>query len=511
MPSVKIGPSFFVNELREYVEWEWGYVREAMQNSIDATGCDQINVLIEAVDGNTRIMWENNGEPMSEDILINKLMAIGESGKCFAGSVGGFGKAKTLLYFAHESYEVRTGTLEMRGSGSEYSLEHRPYFHGTKSVVVMRGDKVSALLQNFKKFAFWAQWRGTLTVNGEQLETSHHKGSPRRDLGFGQVYTNRTTQYKLCVRIGGIPMFVQSIGLDRCVIVELKGQSNQVLTANRDGLTNPYRNQLADFVTELAVDKRSALKNRSRGPRYREYRGTKLCHRHALDVVRLVGPSDPVVRSAAVFAAGGSTAVEDGGSAAGIDVIDGDNVQDPLYHEDVQPDRPMQAAAGAVSAPLESCQRVVTLGHSFILKNETDLKVPACYDPGSGEFSSYSTKLARYWGRIMMELHRLFDVEAEFSIGFIFDDSTAAEHEDGNYGKVYYLNPCKVVEQSCSSSKSFKKRWQLTDHHELVMAGLHEMVHGCGYSWHDERYAGKLTDMAAKVFKNWKRFTWCFK
>jgi hypothetical protein len=385
----------------------------------------------------------------------------------------------------------------------------------------MAGDQQDKLRRNFGIFAFWAQWSGTLEVDGNTLETSHRKGSPRRDLGFGKVYTNRSTQYQMCVRIGGVPMFIQSTGFDRCVIVELKGRSNEVLTANRDGMVNPFRNELSDFVTELSVDKRSALKDRRRGPRYKQYRGTKLCHQRVLDVVDVVEPEPkPVPPPSAPQERPTLTGVEmvqpaaviENGEATGIDVIAGDEPQDPLYHLVAEADKPVHAAAYAAAERIPAPRRhVATLGHNFVIKNETDLKVPAYYDPGSDEFSSYSTKLTRFWGRIMLELHRLFDVEDEFSIGFIFDDSSAAEHEQGDYGRVYYLNPCEVVEQKNSYSKSFKRRWKLTDRDDLIMTGLHEFVHGLGMSWHDERYANRLTDMAAKVMKNRKRFNWCFK
>jgi hypothetical protein len=174
-------------------------------------------------------------------------------------------------------------------------------------------------------------------------------------------------------------------------------------------------------------------------------------------------------------------------------------------------DRPVRAAAYAEDVKPAPRRQVATLGHQFVLKNETELKVPAYYDPGSGEFSSHSTKLARFWGRIMLELHRLFDVEDEFSIGFLFSEEDGAQHEEGDYGRVYYLNPCEVVEQQFSCSKSFRKRFKLTDRDDLIMLGLHEFVHGLGMSWHDQRYANRLTDMAAKVMKNRKRFNWCFK
>jgi len=519
--QVRIGPSFFAKVPNDYEDPTWAWVREILQNCTDAPGCMYIQVKIGLTpEGDTWVTVENNGAPMSREELCDKLLALGESGKDFDHTVGGFGKAKELLYFTHKSWKIHSGSWVADGCGGDYDLREETYFHGTRSDVIMKGDQQEELRQNFGKFAFWAQWSGTLEVDGNTLDTSYRKGSPRRDLGFGKVWTNRSKKYRLCVRIGGIPMFVQSTGFDRTVIVELKGASNDVLTANRDGLVNPYRNELSDFVTELAVDKSSALKDRRRGPRYKEYHGTKLCHQRTLDVVDLVAepvaPPEPV-REHPGYPNGvekdqiAPTIVES--PQDGIDVVDGDEPQDPLYHLVAETDRPVRAAAYSDEVRPVPRRQVATLGHQFVLKNETDLKVPAYYDPGSGEFSSHSTKLARFWGRIMLEMHRLFDVEDEFSIGFLFSEDDAAQHERGDYGRVYYLNPCKVVEQNASYSKSFKKRWNFKSEgkKQLIAVAAHEFVHGLGMSWHDERFAGKYTEVMGCVLANVSRFNWCFK
>jgi hypothetical protein len=171
------------------------------------------------------------------------------------------------------------------------------------------------------------------------------------------------------------------------------------------------------------------------------------------------------------------------------------------------------AAKAVAAAAAEKSKPKSKLGMNFLIKNETDLKIPAYYDPGTGEFSEYSRKLVRIWGRLMLELHRLFDVEAEFSIGFVFDEESEAEFENGGYGQVYFLNPCKVVEQKYSNSKSFQKRFKLTERGRLIAIAAHEFTHGGGgqFGWHDENYANKLTDILGVVLSNSSRFAWCFK
>lgn len=524
MPSVAIGHEFFRKAFNDYADPYWAIIREFLQNSIDC-GSDTVRLTCTESGGHTTLSVENNGTPMSREILVGKLLCLGGSGKDFAGtSVGGYGKAKEVLYFCHASYEIHSGDLLINGSGAEYEISSTSYVHGTRSVIVLNGLVKTKLEKAFKQWVEYGQWNGTLVWNDQIHKADLRKGSPRRDLGFGMVYTNRTHRYRLVVRMHGMPMFVEYTGLDRCVVVELAGKSSDVMTSNRDGLVNPYARELTSFVTELSVDKRSALK-RNRGPRYTRYRGTKLVNTSRLNVAAVVALEPSIGTTPRIdfpFTSGGpapgqfgSAPVQtNGGSApiAGVSVGEGEEVQEPVYHENVDAGPGIHAAAytTSFSAPVPRRQ-VATLGTEFVLKSDVDLKTPAYFDPGSGEFSTYSMKLTRMWGRIMVELHRIFDVEAEFSIGFIMSEDCVAEYEDGEYGKVYYLNPAKVVEQTGSASKSFCKRWKLTDHDELIMTGLHEFIHGLGRSYHDEQYAVKLTDMAAKVLKHKKRFGWCFK
>lgn len=500
---ITIGSHFFRNELKEYADWQWAYIREAAQNCLDANGSTRCEFNITEEDGKTIVKFGNDGEAMTEEILVGKFLALGESGKRFNNSCGGFGKAKTLLALAHEHYTIRTGSLRVTGNGGSYELERDlPYLDGTETTVIMDGYHADDLIRQARRFISLTQWDGTFFINGEDYKGELRKGSPRRDLGFAKVYTNRSHRYLMIVRINGIPMFTRGVSFDRCVLVELKGRSDERMTSNRDGLVEPYASELSDFVTELAVDKRSALKNRRRGPKYIQYRGKKMCHQRALDVTEVVDLQSVAAKLNETI----------------VPTVDGVNISvspavPAAYHE--------QAADGGVPSARDVPSgayrptHVATLGTNFILKNETDLKIPAYYDPGSGEFSDYSRKLVRIWGRLMIEMHRLFDVEAEFSVGFLFDDgdecSTEAEYENGDFGQVYYLNPCVVVEQKYTYSKSFRKRFKLTERDRLVMIALHEFVHGgMNLSWHDERYANKLTDLAAKVMKERKRFNWCF-
>src|SRR5262249_9698442 len=116
--SVTIGPKFFKKAFNDYADKFWAFVREVMQNSIDC-GSTWVRVDLRLTgDGGTLVIVENNGEAMTRDTLVNKLLSLGESGKDFqAGAVGGFGKAKEILYFAHKHYQIESGLWVVEGSG----------------------------------------------------------------------------------------------------------------------------------------------------------------------------------------------------------------------------------------------------------------------------------------------------------------------------------------------------------------------------------------------------------
>ena len=76
------------------------WIREALQNSTDA-GAE--NVWIELTDD--EITFTDDGKGMDSNIINNKLLTLGGSQKD-AGAVGGFGKAKEVLFFCHSEWSI---------------------------------------------------------------------------------------------------------------------------------------------------------------------------------------------------------------------------------------------------------------------------------------------------------------------------------------------------------------------------------------------------------------------
>lgn len=108
----------------------------------------------------------------------------------------------------------------------------------------------------------------------------------------------------------------------------------------------------------------------------------------------------------------------------------------------------------------------------------------------------------------MLQLHKTFDHESVFSVGFVFSDAMA-NHEIGpTFGRVYYVAPAIVNEEK----GSFKKQWKFdaAGKKMLLSVAAHEFVHGLGYSLHDEDFSAKYTEVVGVVMARLKEFNWCF-
>lgn len=480
--TVQIGPEFFDKSKDDYSDWHWALIREFMQNGIDC-GSGRIDVDIVCQHGITRVFVGNDGAPMSEHILVDKLLSLGASGKDFAGTVGGFGKAKEILYFCHLTYKIHTGSFLVDGQGAGYDLSEVPHLPGTESTIMINEDCALALTNNAHKFAEQCQWKGEFYVNGCRLDTNLKKGSRRRDFGWATVYTNKSFRHQMIVRIDGMPMFSRHIGLDRCVVVEVNRSSGEALQSNRDGLKWEYQRKLDSFIDELTVDKHSAL------------RDTPVTTYHHFD-----GDKQKC--------GGAEEAMRDLMTAACV-------TADPEEETDtISADRRTNYDDNCVMT--ESETRIRRMGNQcsfeFIVKNNTNLTVPSHFLPS--DFSAYSKKLASVWVKCLLELHRLFDCDDTFSVGFILDEDCEAEveNDDDRYGRVYYINPAVINEQSVSRSRSLKKRWKFNNagYYALLADAVHEFVHR-KISYHDEDYAGELTRVAGVVMANKNRFHHCFR
>jgi hypothetical protein len=462
---IQIGPEFFRNALRDYSNPHWAFVREILQNAMDAKA-KRISVSVQTVGEDTVVVVDDDGIGMDVETLETKLLSLGSSGKKFEGTVGGFGKAKEILFFAQKSYRIETQDNLVEGCGASYRIGKTKKRIGTGATVVWYGNHTRELMYQFGRFFRLCWWSGSMILNSQPVTTDLKRGSLKREFGFGSVFANKSGSNTVIVRIHGIPMFTKYTSYKGCIVVELAGSSLDMLTANRDGLVYKHDAELQSFLASLLVDKRSALTEQR--VKYEVFEGERLQVR----IGAKKGNTNETAPEALAASIGNQSGVQ-GRSGVGVRTIG--------YKTD-------------------SDSR---LSYRFILKNSTGMVTPDYFRPGIG-WSSYSQGLISMWTQMLVGLHRITGTDADFSVGFVLDDSSVAECETSNQnGRTYYLNPAKVVYQD-SGSRSFQKRFKLTDRYELLALAAHEFVHGLGYGPHDEDYSSRLTELMGQVLRHRK-------
>jgi hypothetical protein len=471
--QVSIGPEFFKKAFYDYANRYWAFVREILQNSID---CGSNKIEIEVVgDGTlTSVRVRNNGTPMTKEILLEKLLSLGSSGKGFTGTVGGFGKAKEILYFAHQQYSIHTGNHVVMGSGAGYNYNgQNPYVHGTESFVTWEDNVKDELLRAFRRYiTLVSPEKGiTFQVNGEKVRPSFGQGEYNRDLGdWSKVYTLKANKNLLLVRVNGVPMFTQECAYKHTVIIELN--SSKSLTSNRDGLRYTPHTDLTKFLAVLAVDKRTALVREN--AEYIHYRGPHLGIKKGSKEVSI---QDFLDQMAGVVAC--STVFE------GAD------------HANVTPK--LGILTDIKSEQADDCPMTV----NFYIKNCLAKEVPDPFKPAT--FSDNSKWLVEAWARCLVKLHEDHRLDMPFSVGFIFDKETIAQCEQSQErGLVYFINPALL------KGSVYGQRFKKKDRYTLLATAAHEFVHGgLKQGYHDEDFASSLTDTMAFIFKHMTEFNKC--
>jgi len=495
--SVKISTDFFSKSLRDYANWKWAWVRELVQNGVDA-GSNTIKFTVtDNDDGTCTAVCENDGPPMDRETLLNKFFSLGGSTKDNGASIGGFGAAKICICFAHASYSIHTGNLLVRGAGGGFELLETEYFPGVKTTVTMNVS-ASSINYEIRKFLSYMQGRAGLSIfhNGYDVPLTLMKNRARRALSFGTVHVNKSREDLVVVRVNGVPMFYDTGMTSKCVILELTKSSVETLTANRDGLKYGYQGEFNKFIQELAVNKRSAL--RSDVITVQHFEGVRVGVLTSKQQQRESVAGEPI---------GGSGIDEsDRGGDSAVDSVAIRGVGGGGDAALLLAPRSETGLRGAVTG-LEARRNSYAVCENFFSRNELGIKIPKHYLPYRHTFSAYSRRLVKKWSHYLTKLHELFDVSGVFSVGFVFSEEVEALYEsNATRGLVYYINPAKVVKQVSSGSRSLRKRFSAKDDCRLLMIALHEFLHGRGYNYHDEEFAARLTDYAGIVAANLKLF-----
>ena len=491
---VEVPRDYFLRMAKmDYNDYREALAREFYQNSVDASAT-VINVHFDNEERSITVT--DNGIGMDYDVIKNKLLVLGGSEKR-TGDVGAFGKAKEVLYFSWQRYEVRTRNLLVTGKGAEYTIQRVGDWHdGTTSKIWMwrvEEDFVS-FKHSFRQVAQRFQVYTSIKIDDVVVDGLLKKGTFVKDLGWAEVYcdSKKTGSWRFQVRIQGQWMFSEYHGEDDIgeVVLELKSDSADCLTSNRDALKAEYKKQFSLWIKEVLLDRKSALE--AKNPTIRKkYKGTGKVE---VNLERFMAE----VKKQLDRITGGSTTIQEGQREeifdALLDIIPAENMNTSRM------DR-IQAELSRDDFNFD-LTRIAFIGYEpdFVVVHE--LKDKASTEKFMG--TKKAKVLAKAWTEILKQV--LLDIEwyGAFTAGFNFEQKKAAAYEKIGDDYYFYLNPTKMLEEVDASFRKIRYdalvvRTMLRE--DLLQKAIHEISHlQCGY--HNDGFTSRCELVRARTWKS---------
>jgi hypothetical protein len=480
MATIHFPPDFFVKEAKqEYSDVWMRLISELVQNSVDA-GAKKVQLIFTP----DRYCCEDDGIGMSADRMVEAMLTMGGSVKG-TGATGGFGAAKKLLLFAQDIYNIHSLDTYVEGRGLEYHFKDCMARTGTlvrgyySDAFKKNGENMEAYMTaKAKAFLEMCNFPNVkIFLNGELFTGYLTRPQSRVIDGLGTLFAAKkgegTTYGRLFVRHNGMYMFTKWIdNLDRHVILEVNGDSKEVFTQNRDGFRGEYSTRADKLVSELAIDKKSALNK----PSQRNYviRGkdksitvnalATMVPQTVLDYVTKlsVTPNSPV--TASMWANALTTVPE--------------NVK-----------KENQSAISIITEMFS--QKGAEADFHFDLADSEYNKVPWWFVPNTGK--AKFTNLARLWKVCVVETLKANNISQSFALGFTFASNAQATHRMLGGVTIYHLNP------ACDAFRKNKGQKLVM---EMLTTAVHEVVHSLGHRYHDESFVRKLHDLLTPTLVN---------
>ena len=277
MATLKLGSQFFKKERNTlYSDWKTAFWREMLQNSIDA-GSSRIDIRLASQEDGLLISFDDNGCGMTRQVLEDVFFALGETTKTGIDTVGGFGRARILTCFAMDRYTIRTKNLLVEGSGSEYEISNDSPVSGCQFCIFTKDVGIHEMTCKLENVLQRSQIDCDVYINGVKWTKWMYRRAVARTLDCGSIHVNKSqsTLGYIHVRVNGLWMFDIWNSYEHQVLVEVDvSKSRKVLSAARDSFHHQYQKEIEQWVAQLTVDKRSALREirrktkliRGRGP-----------------------------------------------------------------------------------------------------------------------------------------------------------------------------------------------------------------------------------------------------
>lgn len=233
-------------------------IREFAQNSADAGAK---SVRFDFMGGNT-LRVSDDGCGANERKVRTKLLVPLASEKD-GEAIGGFGKAKELLYFGNAEWCIETQDVRVKGSYLTVGefLTGQEFINGFVATVTLPESLYRAAKDNARSFLAHSERPGVEWVLDGSTIYSRISRPARaaKDFGFAKAYVEReVNDSTVYLRTGGLLTSTRygyhGSGVGR-VIIEVTGKSSELLTPARDWFrTNEHRRTVESWLNDLVTN-----------------------------------------------------------------------------------------------------------------------------------------------------------------------------------------------------------------------------------------------------------------
>ncbi|MGY6634667.1 MAG: ATP-binding protein [Alkalilacustris sp.] len=515
MPSISVPSSFFVSERDSiYADWRTAFWRELLSNSLDA-GATRIRLRTRVAGGRLGVDFIDNGCGMSREVVEEVYMRLGASTKAGGDDIGGFGRARILTCFSHDAYRIRTSDIVVAGQGASYEIEttdravrgcaisiqmpaceidriHRGLERALRQsslrcAVEMHlaarhpdGQLVRGIAEDLVAPAEdgWSRFRGW-SRKGRAIDTLSDANGPWATLHLNEG--EKAIRGRAIVRLRGMSMYDEVISPDAQLTVDLEpGRARSVLTASRDSIRSPFREELQKIFARIASERSSGLRGRPADP---------VTHVALCD--HLGGPGRPMRSGPSPDCSEGDPAPHRAAHPSCERKTDERGWQGTPYvtHQEVRRGIGLRAPVIVHVADATSGQRAVSSrfqGDTWVSEGGDGRNAELLHAAWTAACEVAVETLCRI-------RPSCGDATESWSTGFVFDRKMDACHMSlAGVDHALLLNPvdARGVMRFRTSDPASMRR--------LAALALHEVCH-IRERWHDEAFAGLLTDLISEV------------
>ncbi len=477
--QVQIGPEFFKKSKNDYSDWRFAFVREMLQNAIDSNAKNiHINI---SNNNDLKIVCKDDGIGMDKSVIVDKLFSLGASGKDFNNSVGGFGKAKELLYFCQQSYQIHSRNNFVSGIGGSYNIKDVEYYQGTISTIVLDDyDYLKNFYENlFEQFITSSTYSGNFYLNDRLISERVVTNEVVKMFSFGKVYRTDLFKNKIVVRINGLPMFSNVTTADYGLVLELSGKSSDHLSSSRDCFNWSCYTEFQNFLNILAQCSKEFVRRLE--PQIIKYFGKESYQTSMIkDMEAYIEQiEDQIIKDEIK-----GIVWEAENNVRNLDPDQLEKFVDKIKTSDI-----VKRLSDDIIKIRNYIESDFQTDYDFEIENHFDNNVDEKYLPET--FNEYSETLVHNWRICIKQILKILNIEQNFYVGFIFCNKTLATHRKSSNGvHRYMLNPF---------GKSDKEYYNKLNFHELILTACHEIVHSFGNIYHNESFLCSFEEILEKI------------